>query len=152
MMPVISRLMVKIALLHLLVGVLIGTFMLVQKAYPIWEPIWILRPIHIEMLIFGFIIQFTLGTAYWMLPKMLGDSQRGPELPAWIMVFALNLGIVLLLGKPVVNWFLMGEETHTTLTMIMGVSGRALQLTAVAIFVALHWNRVVTYRFLEHSH
>jgi len=104
------------------------------------------------MLIFGFIIQFTLGTAYWMLPKMLGDSQRGPELPAWIMAFALNLGIVLLIGKPVVNWFLVGEETHTTLTMILGVSGRALQLAAVGIFVSLHWKRVVTYRYLEHSH
>lgn len=152
MMPVISRVMVRLALIYLLIGVLIGTIMLIQKAYSVWDPIWILRPIHIEMLIFGFIIQFTLGTAYWMLPKMLGDSQRGPELPAWIMAFALNLGIILLLGKPVVNWFLVGEETHTTLTMIMGVSGRALQLAAVGIFVSLHWKRVVTYRYLEHSH
>ncbi len=152
MMPVISRVMVRLALIYLLLGVFIGTLMLIQKAYPVWDPIWILRPIHIEMLIFGFIIQFTLGTAYWMLPKMLVDSQRGPELPAWIMAAALNLGIVLLLGKPVVNWFLVGEETHSTLTLLMGVSGRALQLVAVGIFVSLHWKRVVTYRYLEHSH
>jgi cbb3-type cytochrome oxidase subunit 1 len=152
MMPLISRIMVRIALVYLLIGVLIGSFILIQKAYPIWDPVWFLRAVHIEMLIFGFIIQFTLGTAYWMLPKMLGVSQRGPELPAWVMVFVLNLGVVLLLGKPVVNWFLAGEETHTTLTMLMGVSGRALQLVAVGIFVSLHWKRVVTYRYLDHSH
>lgn len=152
MMPLISRFLVKMSLFYLLAGVLIGSFMLIQKAYPIWDAIWILRAVHIEMLIFGFIIQFTLGTAYWMLPKMLGESPRGSELPAWMMAFALNLGIVLLLGKPLVNWFLMGEETHTTLTIIMGVSGRALQLIAVGLFVSLHWKRVVTYRYLEHSH
>jgi len=36
-------------------------------------------PIHIEVLIFGWIIQFTLGTAYWILPRFLQAPQRDPQ-------------------------------------------------------------------------
>jgi hypothetical protein len=152
MMPLISRVMIRLAFLYLFVGVLIGSLMMIQKVMPFWEFIWILRPIHIEMLIMGWIIQFKLGTAYWMLPRLLGAPKRGPELPGWIMVFALNLGIVLMMGKSVVSIVLASEDSIIVLTTLLGVTGRILQLLAVGLFVSLHWKRVVTYRYLDHSH
>jgi len=134
-MPLISRWMIRCSFIYLFLGVGTGAFMLIQKAYPIHPSVWQLLPIHIEMLIFGWIIQFTLGTAYWMLPRFLEGPQRGPRWAAFMMAIILNIGILLTLADDIILTELPVQR-----------SGRALELLAVLIFVSLHWNRIVTYR------
>lgn len=109
--------------------------MLIHKAQPVHPAVWQLLPLHIEMAIFGWIIQFTLGTAYWMLPRFLKGPQRGPRWLAFAMIVALNLGILLTLA-----------DRQLAIELPLMLSGRILELLAVIIFVNLHWHRIVSYR------
>jgi cbb3-type cytochrome oxidase subunit 1 len=115
-----------------------GALMLVHKAYPLHPALWQLLPMHIEITIFGWIIQFTLGTAYWMLPRFLQSPQRGKKFPAILMILLLNLGII---------FVVINSLVQTTLSL--SLTGRLFELAAVILFISLHWKRIVTYRSRE---
>ncbi|WP_138430964.1 cbb3-type cytochrome c oxidase subunit I [Fodinibius saliphilus] len=134
-MPGVSRWMIRISLLYLIMGMLMGAVMLINKAYIIHPAVWILLPIHIEAVIIGWVIQLTLGTAYWMLPRFLEQPQRGDPKLAIIMVVTLNLGI-----------FIVIADSFLPVSWGLGLVGRILELSAVVLFVILHWNRIVSYR------
>jgi len=108
--------------------------MLVHKAYPLHPAIWVLLPVHIELLVIGWIVQFTMGTAYWILPRYLKGSSRGNTKLARSMVFLLNVGIVVVIA-----------DRFTDSSLPLAVIGRLLEVSAVALFVGMHWKRVVTY-------
>lgn len=132
-MPLISRLMIKLSLLYLLTGVSLGTVMLINKAWLISPALWFVLPIHIEFMLFGWIIQFTLGMAYWILPRFLETKGRGNIYLAWAMVILLNSGIL--------SVAFSGYVTVKSLAL----TGRILEILAVLLFITLHWKRVVTY-------
>lgn len=134
-MPAVSRWMIRCSFVYLFLGIGMGALMLIHKAYPLHPALWQLLPLHIEITIFGWIIQFTLGTAYWMLPRFLKSPQRGSLKAAYLMVIVLNAGILLTLADDLIR-----TELPVQLT------GRSLELLAVIIFVSLHWNRIVTHR------
>ncbi|MEX2478048.1 MAG: hypothetical protein WD357_06400 [Gracilimonas sp.] len=132
-MPHISRIMIRLSLVYLLIGVSIGALMLVNKAFLISPVIWFIFPIHIEFLIFGWIIQFTLGVAYWILPRFLKTKGRGSKILARLMPLFLNIGII----SVAFSGYGLGSE--------FALAGRILEACAVGMFVYLHWSRVVTY-------
>lgn len=132
-MPLISRIMIRLSLVYFLVGTAIGALMLINKAFLVSPLIWFIFPIHIEFLIFGWIIQFTLGVAYWILPRFLETKGRGNPIPAWLMVAVLNLGILAVSFAP----YGLGKT--------VGLTGRILEAVSVILFITLHWKRVVTY-------
>lgn len=133
-MPLPSRLMIRFSFLYLIVGFLLGASLLIHKAYPLFPGVWHLIVLHIEMLIFGWIIQFTLGTAYWILPKSRGKPADRDQHWAMIIPAALNLGIFINIGD---HLFRISE--HAWLV------GRFFELVAVVFFIALHWNRVKSF-------
>jgi heme/copper-type cytochrome/quinol oxidase subunit 1 len=50
--------------------------------------------LHLDVMLFGWMTQFTMGTAYWMLPKHAAGAERGPDAPimaAWVL---LNAGVI----------------------------------------------------------
>lgn len=110
-----------------------GVLMLINKATFISPVFWFLIPAHIEFMVFGWIIQFTLGVAYWMLPRVLEDKGRGSVHVAGLIPLTLNLGIILVVISDLTSW---GNAALT---------GRLFELIAVLVFVSLHWKRVVTY-------
>lgn len=130
-MPLISRLMIKLSLIYLFLGVTIGALMLINKAWLISPLLWFVIPIHIEFLIFGWIIQFTLGVAYWILPRFLETKGRGNKYAAWGMFIFLNIGTLLV--------------AFSNYGISDGLTGRVFQILSVVLFISLHWNRVVTY-------
>jgi hypothetical protein len=134
-MPAPSRWMIRCALCYLLIGVAIGGLILTSKAYPslVWS--WTLLPIHIEFAIFGWIIQLTMGTAYWILPRFLSGDSRGNVGAAKGMVATLNGGIMI----NVITYLDVLPEWGI-------VAGRLLETSAVVLFITLHWKRVVSYR------
>ncbi|MAO66141.1 MAG: hypothetical protein CL666_14190 [Balneola sp.] len=132
-MPLISRLMIRLSLVYFVLGAGIGALMLINKAFLISPMIWFIFPIHIEFLIFGWIIQFTLGVAYWILPRFLESKGRGNPKLAWLMVVFLNLGILSVAFAP----YGLGQN--------IGLAGRIFETLAVILFITLHWKRVVTY-------
>lgn len=133
-MPRVSVWMLRMSFLYLACGVSIGAVLLVSKSLGIASFAWNLLPIHIEFLIFGWIIQFTLGTAYWILPRYLKTKGRGKTLPAIMMVILLNAGILLMVISELFPDY-----------SFYGLIGRSSQLLAVALFIRLHWQRIVSY-------
>lgn len=134
-MPLISRIMIRLSLVYLSGGVILGGLMLASKAVPFYPEIWGFLPVHIELLIFGWIIQFTMGTAYWIFPRFLMDRPRGPRTRPIMMVIMLNLGI----------WLSITGDLTLFPDILSGI-GKLLQVLAVVIFVSLHWKRITTYR------
>jgi len=134
-MPAPSRWMIRCSLIYLLTGFLIGALMLISKVQPTFAWVWALLPIHIEILIFGWIIQFTMGTAYWIFPRFLEDKSRGNITLANNMVMILNSGIII----NILTYLHFFSYRFTIL-------GRSLEVLAVILFVILHWKRAVSYR------
>jgi len=133
-MPSISVWMIRLAIIYLGAGVLIGGLMLIDKALHLIPLVWILLPVHIEFLITGWIIQFTLGTAYWILPRYLKTKGRGKILPAILMAIFLNMGIVLVI-----------ISTLSLEYSFLKLFGRVFQLFAIVLFINLHWKRITSY-------
>lgn len=132
-MPLVSRIMIRSSLACLLLAVGMGALLLVHKAWPLYDGLWLLLPLHIELALIGWVVQFTLGTAYWMLPRHLEGPPRGSFAVALAMALLLNVGIALVLA-----YHLAGPGW-------MQLAGRGMEAAAVALFVFLHWRRVVSY-------
>lgn len=135
MMPKASIWMIRLSLIYLLVSVLIGGLILSHKAIDIHPMLWSLLPLHYELAIWGWLVQFVMGTAYWMFPKKLTGERRGPVLPAWIMVGLFNIGLILLATSTLISG-----------TFVAPLIGRALIGISTILFAGLIWQRVVNYR------
>ena len=135
----LSIVMVKAALLWLVTGVIAGGLMLVDRGIPGDWRLWAM-PTHGHMLFVGWLVQFALGIAYWLLPR-----KRSPELPvgyrerpAFLAVVLLNLGLALrVLGEPLER---TGHASDFTLG-VLGISSLA-QVAAIVIFVMQLWPRI----------
>lgn len=140
-MDPLSSIMVRLSLLWLLAGFLIGGAMLVDRELPGDWRLW-MQPTHGHMLFVGWFLQFALGIAYWLLPR-----KRSPERPqgynlklAQIAVAALNIGLLCrVLGEPLER---AGHASNGT-EAILAISA-FLQIVAAAIFVVQIWPRVAT--------
>jgi len=137
-MPRASVWMIRTSLLYFGLGLLFGALMLIQKAFPLNPVLWMLLPMHIEIMLFGWLIQLVLGVAYWIFPRFVEGKARGNETEIWITFVLFNLGIVV----DVIS-ALVGFDGFGTLL------GRLLQIIAVGFFIHLHWARVTTYRHLH---
>jgi len=126
--------MLRTSLLYLLAAFTIGAAMLAGKAYPIYPQIWQLLPVHIEISIFGWIIQFTMGTAYWILPRYLKTGDRGDPVTAFWMMGLFNAGVIVNIVTYLHYWPPIGIFW-----------GRLFQFFAVVLFIVLHWKRAVSY-------
>lgn len=78
-------------MLHLAVGVTIGGLLLLHKGIPIYPLAWRLLPVHIEFLLFGWIVQLVMGVGFWIFPRFW--RSRGDEKPAWLAFGLINIGV-----------------------------------------------------------
>ena len=136
MMPKLSVWMVRASLLHMGIGFLFGALILFYKGIPIYPWSWKLLNPHIELMIFGWTMQFVMGVAFWILPRFSGDGSYGGEerygrpYLGWWSFALLNGGILL---TALSGWF-----GNTPLLL----AGRLFTLSAVCLFVILVWPRV----------
>lgn len=131
-MPHLSRWAVKAAFLYLLLGFTIGALLLAHKGRPLHPALWSLLPVHIEFLLFGWVVQLTLGVAFWILPRYWQKPRRPRAWAAVLAVLALNGGIWLVVGGA------LGGERGALL------AGRVLELTAVLLFALHALRRIVS--------
>jgi hypothetical protein len=129
-MPRLSAWSVRLAMLYLLLGFTFGALMLANKGIPFAAWLWRLLPAHMDILLFGFVIQLAIGFAFWILPRYRGGS-RGNENVVWVAVVLLNLGI----------WTITiaGSFNFSGLWM---VTGRLLEGVAAILFVVQVWKRI----------
>lgn len=125
-MPLVSIWAVRIALIYLVAGAVIGSLMLAAKgvALPGW--LHLLRAAHIDMLVFGFMVQFAFGVAHWILPRTPARTSAAAVVGALLL---LNAGVLLVSASQAV-----GE--------LPLLGGRLAQLAAVCTFMASVWPRV----------
>ena len=135
----LSSAMVRASFGWLLAGFVLGALMLMDRAVPGSWRRWA-TPTHGHMLFVGWFVQFAIGIAYWLLPRRrtaerpLGYDER----PALAAAAALNLGLLLrAAAEPAER---AGQADGWTLPML--AASAALQVGAVAVFVAQLWARV----------
>ncbi|MDX1591109.1 MAG: hypothetical protein R3283_04045 [Balneolaceae bacterium] len=139
-MPRLSIWMIRSSFVCLSVVVLSGGLLLVNKASVLHAAIWAFLPLHYELAIWGWFVQFILGTAYWIFPRHLTGSPRGSEAAAWTAGALLNIGLLLI----IMGNFIIPESGFS-------VSGRTLAILSTLIFIRLLAGRAVSYRN-SHSH
>lgn len=100
-MPTLSRWFIKIGLLYLVVGLMMGAVILAQPVMG-WSPsVHVFRPVYLHFLFIGWVTQVIMGVGYWMFPKKSKENPRGSERLGWVVLILLNVGLVLrAIGEP----------------------------------------------------
>lgn len=128
-MPKLSVWMVRASLIYLGIGFTFGALMLFEKGISYNADVWRFLPLHIEMLILGWMVQLAMGVAYWILPRF--GSQRRKVPFASIAFVTLNLGILA-----------VGLGTWREEWAILAFLGRVAEGGAALAFVFHAWPRV----------
>jgi hypothetical protein len=126
-MPLLSRYFVRTALIWLVVGTTLGGLILWSKVSPI-PGVWQFLTAHITLLTWGWLLQLSLGVAYWILPRF-GSVRPRPYLAA-LAYGLLNAAVVITLAASLlpVPW--------------PGILVSTLQLLAILAFALHAWPRV----------
>lgn len=130
-MPKLSVWMVRASLIHMGVGFLFGALILHHKGIPIYDWTWKLLNPHIELMIFGWTMQFILGIAFFVLPRFSHrESRYGPVYLGWWSFSLLNGGVIL---TSLAHWFALDRYA---------LSGKLLILLSVVTYAVMIWPRI----------
>lgn len=132
-MPRLSQWLIKVAFLYLLAGFTIGALLLAHKGIFLDPILWRWLPAHMEFLLMGWVVQLTMGVAFWILPRYWEPPRRPREVYVQLAFVLLNLGIWLVVAGAT---FGLGEWAF--------FAGRAAEVGAVVLFVLHGWIRVVS--------
>ena len=132
-MPRLSQWIIRAALIYLLLGFTIGALLLAHKGVPFYPPLWGWLPAHIEFLIMGWIVQLTMGVAFWIMPRFWVEPRRPNEHYIRGAVVLLNLGI----------WLVVAATTFRVESWVF-LLARVLELLAVGLFALHLWRRTVS--------
>ncbi len=124
--------LVRVALAHLLAGAALGAWMLAAKAGGPPSPVWAF-PVHVEVLLYGWLLQLVLGVAHWILPRPAGEGRARDTFLLWTAAVALNAGVWLIVAAAV-----LGGPLE--------LPGRGLELTAAVLAASHLAPRLRTYR------
>ncbi len=95
-MPPDSRLTLRLSVLYLVGGATLGMMVLTGKALDAYREWILLFPLHIVWIAVGGMVQFTLGTAFWILPKFANKPSFYGNVTAYRWCIALlNAGIII---------------------------------------------------------
>ncbi len=135
----LSVIMVRTSLVYLFAGILLGGFLLTNEglASPLAVPP--LGLVHAHLLFVGWLLQFALGIAYWLLPRR--RTPANPEAYSFRLAltgyFLLNAGLLLrVLFEPLV----FSGLRHLGWLLILSGS---LQVASALVFVGQLWRRVL---------
>jgi len=122
-MPRVSLWLVRSALICMVLGFTLGAVMLAGKGlgHGVWIAGWI--PVHVELVLVGWMLQLAMGVALWILPRfgVMGPARNAYW--AWGAAALLNGGMVLVVAGAV-------------------FPGRVLELGAAVAFGLSVWARV----------
>jgi len=132
-MPSLSRWCVRAALLYLVAGMAIGSWMLIRQAQerPVARP-W--PTLHAHILLIGFLLLVVMGVAFWMFPKIRG-ARPGREV-GWVAFALMNAGLLLrVLAEP------LAVDGGRGWRILLGIAAVLPALGALAFGLAI-WPRV----------
>lgn len=132
-MPRLSQWMFRAAFVYLLLGFTVGALLLTHKGLPLHPALWEWLPAHMEFLLMGWVVQLTMGVAFWILPRHWQKPRRPKEAYAQAAFGLLNLGI----------WVVIAGTTLGAGRWVL-FAGRVAELGAVVLFAWHAWKRVVS--------
>ncbi len=134
-MPLLSRLFIKISLIYLGIGMLLGAILLANKGIAFMPELWQLLPVHVHLMVAGWLAQFAMGVGYWMFPRFGGGAHRGRTWLAGMAFASINLGLLV----SVVGFSLtaVGLSLPTLPT-----SGGALEALGACLYALHAWPRI----------
>jgi hypothetical protein len=134
-MPLIVRWYLRTALIMFVLALVAGILQALSGLLPSLPPG--LTPVYFHLLMVGWVTQFILGIAIWMLPKFSQARPRGVEALSWTTYGLLNLGLLVrAVGEPM-NSAYPGTSWGWSLVL-----SALLQWTAGLLFVINSWQRV----------
>ena len=103
-MPTLSRWFIKLGMLYFVLGLLLGSLMLMQPVLGWSGQFQALRPVYLHILFLGWVTQIIMGVGYWMFPKYSKEQPRGNPKLGWAILILLNVGLVLrAIGEPMMT-------------------------------------------------
>lgn len=125
MSPRSSRVLVRTALVHLVLGGALGLAMLAGRTGALPTLPAAALELHAEILLVGWIVQLATGVALWILPRAPGERARRPDGPGWAVLALLNGGIAC-----------VALEALVGAGGVLRLVGRGAELATVAVFAA----------------
>ena len=144
-----SMWLVRLAVIYLIAGTTIGSLLLAGKGVEMAVWLWVLRPLHIEFLLFGWMVQLAFGVASWILPRTPSRYSMRPVIAASI---CLNIGIWMVglsgMGPAIGGTATAAGQVSSGLSaiLLMEALGRLFQIGAFASFAYHVWPRVRSFR------
>ena len=134
-MPLIVRWYLRTALVMFVLALLVALAQSLGAILPSLPPG--LTPVYFHLLMVGWVTQFILGVAIWMLPRYSQEKPRGNERLSWGTYALLNTGLLArAFGEPV-NAIYPGTAWGWLLVL-----SALLQWLAGLFFVINAWRRV----------
>jgi cbb3-type cytochrome oxidase subunit 1 len=136
-MPPLVRRYIKTSFVFLMVGLVLGSYIVVAEFLAATYPPRLLVTAHAHLLLVGFMLMMVMGVATWMFPRPARDDTRyRPELAEaayWVMTLAtaLRAAAEILLGvtgAPPLRWLV--------------AAGGLGQLVGATLFALNMWWRV----------
>ena len=124
-MPRLSLWLIRASLAYFGVGVTLGAVLLAGRELADGPWVAQLRPLHAELLLYGWTLQLIMGVAYWILPRFRAGAERGDPVLPWAAWGLLNIGVLAAA---------LGTAPGAERTLIL--LGRVLETLAVAAFIA----------------
>jgi hypothetical protein len=136
-MPMITRTMIKTALVYAATGMLLSALWLVDAGLPLHPVLRAVQPTALHLIVVGWLTQLIFGVALWMFPPWSKAQPRGSDALGWSCYGLLNAGLVLrLIAEP------LNSYSPLPLLRWMLVAAATAQVIAVWLFVALVWRRI----------
>lgn len=136
-MPLITRTMIKMAMVYALAGTALSALWLVEIAWPMHPVLRLVQPTALHLIVMGWLTQLIFGIALWMFPPWSKEQPRGPIRPTWLCFGLLNAGLLLrLIAEP------LNRYAPAPLLAWLLVISAWLQVGAIILFVGLTWSRV----------
>ncbi len=133
-MPRVSVWLIRASLVHFLSGALLGVAYMWFKVtgWPLFAVSH--RPVHVEQMLVGWLVQLVIGVAYWILPASEPAGLRRRDKRMWVVFALINAGVLVAS---------LGGDPH--LPDWIAVPGRAAETLAVLVFGSHAWNRQRAY-------
>ena len=114
-MPKSSEWLVRMSLLHFVAASTVGALLLARPALGF---LWTLpATLHTETALVGFMLQFALGVAVWILPRPLASVGLPLQPAAWL----LNGGVLCVVAGSWWPWLLLpGRLAEAAAVIILG--------------------------------
>lgn len=130
-MPRLTIFYIRISLFYLLTSSLIGILFLLSREYSSLLFFLKWKNVHLIWILFGWLLQFAIGTAWWIFPRLFTENKYGNLKLGWLGFLLINTALLL-------------QIIHPYFPIVMKL-GFVMIFIGLAIQAFSLWRRVLTY-------